>query len=95
MDSRPGAGILQDPKVANYTPSQFAPGYRNISKPIIEQPWQRPGGIEILKEIEKRRAEEDYFDNSNPARFISYAGLADEEERPEPWTLLTPLLSHR
>jgi hypothetical protein len=89
LDSRPGAGILQDPKVANYTLSQFAPGYRNISKPIIEQPRQRPGGIEILKEIEKRRAE-DYFDKSNPARFISYAGLADEEERREHWTLLTP-----
>jgi hypothetical protein len=83
LDTRPGAGILQDPKLANYKSNPQAPGYQNTSKSLIENPEFPQSYKDALKLYEKFRAER-YFGKAN-AGFMSYAGLADEQERPEPW----------
>ena len=84
MDTRPGAEILQDPRVSNYQPDPRLGEYQNKSKGFIEDPGLSPGFRDALKEAEKLRAEK-YFGRSSPG-FIIYNSLAAaEEERPEFW----------
>jgi len=71
LDTRPGAGILQDPRVSSYQDKadpRFG-GYTNTSKKTIEDPKTDPWIRERLKEIQKARAE-NYFDKADAGLII-------------------------
>jgi hypothetical protein len=80
LDTRPGAGILQDPRVSSYKADPRLGGYVNKTKSIIEDPKQPQSVKDLFKDFEKLRAEK-YFGKAN-------AGFAFDpsiEEELEPW----------
>jgi hypothetical protein len=68
LDTRPGAGILQDPRVSSYKADPRLGGYVNKTKSIIEDPKTDPYVRDMFKDFEKVRAER-YFGKPN-AGFI-------------------------
>jgi hypothetical protein len=77
LDKRPRIGLLQDPKLGNYTADPRFGGYENRTKGIIESPNITEDFRKILKDFEREGAER-YFGKAN-ATFSSFAGLADED----------------
>jgi hypothetical protein len=67
LDTRPGASILQDPRVSNYKTDPHLGGYVNTSKKLIEDP-KFYLIKDALKKIEQLRAER-YYGKAN-ADFI-------------------------
>ena len=80
LDTRPGAGILQDPRVSSYKADPRLVGYVNKTKDIIEDPKTDPYVRDMFKDFEKVRAE-NYFGKSNAGFVLPYSSLAQEETR--------------
>jgi hypothetical protein len=68
LEKSPGAGILQDPSVRKYKPSELAGGYRNRSSILIDSPYISQATKDILKKIEQEKADQ-YYGKAN-ADFI-------------------------
>lgn len=52
LDTRPGAGILQDPRVSSYKADPHLGGYVNKTKDIIEDPTQPEFTRDLFKRFE-------------------------------------------